>query len=101
MADLSRLGRTATGTRLCRSSDARGNLLPDAYLAAVAMERGAAWYSADRNFSRFAGLRWHHPLEARAPPAGLAAVGGSVGQGGEVLGHGPAEGDERITPATS
>ncbi len=50
--------------RLCRSADARGNLVPDAYLAAMAMERGATWYSADRSFARFSGLRWRHPLEA-------------------------------------
>ncbi|MDQ3430649.1 MAG: type II toxin-antitoxin system VapC family toxin [Actinomycetota bacterium] len=50
-------------TRLCRSADARGNLVPDAYLAAVAIERGAIWYSADRNFARFPGLRWRHPLQ--------------------------------------
>lgn len=50
-------------TRLCRSVDARGNLVPDAYLAAMAIEQGAAWYSADRSFARFADLRWHHPLE--------------------------------------
>lgn len=52
-------------TRLCRGSDVRGNLVPDAFLAALAIERGAALYSADRAFARFAGLRWHHPLEER------------------------------------
>jgi len=41
----------------------KGNLLPDAYLAAMAIERGATWYSADRGFARFSGLRWRHPLE--------------------------------------
>lgn len=50
-------------TRLCREADARGNLVPDAYLAALAIERGASWYSADRGFARFAALRWRHPLE--------------------------------------
>lgn len=49
--------------RLCRAVDARGNLVPDAYLAAVAVEQGATWYSADRSFARFRGLRWRHPLE--------------------------------------
>lgn len=50
--------------RLCRSSDARGNLVPDAYLAAMTIERGATWWSVDRGFARFPELRWHHPLEA-------------------------------------
>lgn len=49
--------------RLCRSAEARGNLVPDAYLAALAIERGATWYSADRGFARFPDLRWKHPLE--------------------------------------
>ena len=48
--------------RLCRSADAFGNLVPDAYLAAMAIELGATWYSADRGFARFPGLRWRHPL---------------------------------------
>jgi toxin-antitoxin system PIN domain toxin len=50
-------------TRLCRAAEVRGNLVPDAYLAALAIERGATWYSADRGFARFADLRWRHPLE--------------------------------------
>ncbi len=49
-------------TRLCESVDARGNLVPDAYLAALAIESGAEWITADRGFSRFPGLRWSHPL---------------------------------------
>ena len=47
---------------LCRSSGARGNLVADAYLAALAIEAGAEWITTDRDFSRFAGLRWRHPL---------------------------------------
>lgn len=50
-------------TRLCRATDTRGNLVPDAYLAALAIEQGATWYSADRNFARFPELRWRHPIE--------------------------------------
>lgn len=50
-------------SRLCRATDTRGNLVPDAYLAAVAMEHGATWYTADRGFSRFTGLRMRHPLD--------------------------------------
>ena len=48
--------------RLCESVGARGNLVPDAYLAAMAIEHGCEWITADHDFSRFAGLRWRHPL---------------------------------------
>ncbi len=49
-------------TRLCRDSGAKGNLIPDAYLAAMAIENGGEWISNDRDFSRFRGLRWRSPL---------------------------------------
>jgi len=48
-------------TRLCRESDAHGNLIPDAYLAAVAIESGSEWVSTDHGFGRFKGLRWTAP----------------------------------------
>jgi uncharacterized protein len=48
--------------RLCIAADARGNLVPDAYLAALAIESGSEWVTSDRDFSRFPGLRWRHPL---------------------------------------
>lgn len=48
--------------RLCRETGAKGNLITDAYLAALAIESGAEWITTDRDFSRFAGLRWRHPL---------------------------------------
>jgi toxin-antitoxin system PIN domain toxin len=41
-----------------------GNLTTDARLAALAIEHGAELCSTDRDFSRFAGLRWADPLEA-------------------------------------
>ncbi len=47
---------------LCRAASVKGNLVPDAYLAALAIEHGAEWISTDRDFARFAGLRWRHPL---------------------------------------
>ena len=47
---------------LCLAVEARGNLIPDAYLAALAMESGCEWVSADRVFSRFPKLKWRHPL---------------------------------------
>ncbi|MGH9456661.1 MAG: type II toxin-antitoxin system VapC family toxin [Thermoanaerobaculia bacterium] len=47
---------------LCRSSGARGNLVADAYLAALAIESGSEWITTDRDFARFSLLRWRHPL---------------------------------------
>ena len=41
---------------------AKGNLITDAYLAALAIESGSKWITADRDFSRFPALRWRHPL---------------------------------------
>jgi toxin-antitoxin system PIN domain toxin len=48
--------------RLCREAGAKGNLVADAYLAALAIESGSEWITTDRDFSRFSGLRWRHPL---------------------------------------
>lgn len=49
--------------KLCRSAKVKGNLVPDAYLAALAIESGSEWITTDRDYSRFPGLRWRHPLE--------------------------------------
>jgi uncharacterized protein len=49
-------------TRLCLEADARGNLVPDAYFAALAIESGSDWVTTDRDFARFPTLRWRHPL---------------------------------------
>ncbi len=49
--------------RLCQSVGAKGNLVPDAYLAALAIESGSQWIPTDRDFSRFPGLNWRHPLD--------------------------------------
>ncbi len=46
----------------CRAGDATGDLVSDAYLAAVATALGAELVSADRDFARFPGLRWRRPL---------------------------------------
>jgi uncharacterized protein len=48
--------------QLAEQSGALGNVVPDAYLAALAIESGAEWITADRGFHRFVGLRWRHPL---------------------------------------
>lgn len=49
--------------RLCTESRAKGNLIPDAYLAALAIESGSEWITTDRDFGRFKTLRWRTPLE--------------------------------------
>ena len=50
-------------TELCRSAGAKGNLVADAYHAALAIEQGAEWATTDRDYARFSGLRWFHPLD--------------------------------------
>jgi toxin-antitoxin system PIN domain toxin len=48
---------------LCKTAEVKGNLIPDAFLAALAIESGSEWITTDRDYSRFPGLRWRHPLE--------------------------------------
>lgn len=48
--------------RICRDAGARGSLIADAYLAALAIESGSELVTTDRDFSRFPGLAWRHPL---------------------------------------
>jgi uncharacterized protein len=47
----------------------RSEHVPDAHLAALAMEYGLVLCSTDRDFSRFTGLRWTNPLEDARPTA--------------------------------
>lgn len=49
-------------TNLCSQARARGNLVADAYFAALAIESGCEWITTDRDYSRFPGLRWRHPF---------------------------------------
>jgi toxin-antitoxin system PIN domain toxin len=49
---------------LCRHHQLRGNLVPDAYLAAVALEQGAQLITFDRGFGLYKGLRWRCLLDA-------------------------------------
>lgn len=49
---------------LCDRAEPRGNLVPDAYLAALAIEAGMEWISTDGDFERFPGLRTRHPLRS-------------------------------------
>lgn len=44
--------------RLWRTRKSR----PDAYFAAMAIESGCEWITTDRNYGKFKGLRWRHPL---------------------------------------
>ena len=46
----------------CRAGDARGPLVTDASLAALAIEHGCELLSFDRDFARFPGLRWRPPV---------------------------------------
>ncbi len=57
-------------TRLCRAAAAMGNLVPDAYLAALAIESGAEWITTDREFARYSDLRWRNPLDTGAGTGG-------------------------------
>ena len=41
----------------------RSNLVPDAHLAALAIEHGLTLCSTDRDFARFPDLRWEDPLQ--------------------------------------
>ncbi len=48
--------------KLLPESQARGPLVMDAHLAALAIEHGAILCSNDRDFSRFPGLKYANPL---------------------------------------
>lgn len=48
--------------RLCRETQAKGNLVPDAYLAALAIESSIELITTDRDFAGFKGLSARHPL---------------------------------------
>jgi uncharacterized protein len=46
---------------LCRKANATGNLVQDAWFAALAIECGCEWITTDRDFARFEGLSWRSP----------------------------------------
>ena len=48
---------------LCEETGVKGNLIPDAFLAAMAIEHGCEWITTDGDFARFPGLKWRHPLK--------------------------------------
>jgi toxin-antitoxin system PIN domain toxin len=47
-----------------RDGQTAGPLVMDAALAAIALEHGATLCTTDRDFTRFAGLKWTNPLVA-------------------------------------
>jgi uncharacterized protein len=46
---------------LCNDADATGDLIPDAQLAAIALEHACELVSFDRDFARFPELDWSRP----------------------------------------
>ena len=48
---------------ICQRAEVRGNLVFDAAHAALTIENNCVWITADRDFARFPGLRWRHPLD--------------------------------------
>ena len=56
-------GHWAIFRSLCEGADAKGNLIPDAYIAALAIEHGLELVTTDRDYARFPGLKWRHPLK--------------------------------------
>jgi toxin-antitoxin system PIN domain toxin len=50
--------------RLIALPGVHGNLVPDAHVAALAIEHGVTLCSTDGDFGRFPGLRWLNPLAA-------------------------------------
>jgi toxin-antitoxin system PIN domain toxin len=49
-------------TDLCLRSHATGNLVQDAWFAALAIEHGCEWITNDRDYARFPGLVWRPPF---------------------------------------
>jgi len=47
---------------VCRQSRATGNLIQDAWFAALCIEAGAEWITTDGDYARFAGLNTRAPF---------------------------------------
>jgi hypothetical protein len=60
-------------TNRCASSPLTGNLVPAAFLAALAIESGCEWVTAELDFARFPGLRWRYPLSTGSGGRGTRA----------------------------
>ena len=52
-------------TEIMRAAGASGRLTTDAHIAALAIETQSELHSNDADFSRFPGLRWVNPLDAK------------------------------------
>lgn len=52
---------------LVKASGVRGSDSTDAYLAALAVEHGCEWWTADTDFKKFPGLRWRDISKAPMP----------------------------------
>ena len=55
-------GHAAILGELLRSRHITSRLVPDAHLAALAIEHGLTLCSTDGDFAKFPGLRWENPL---------------------------------------
>jgi toxin-antitoxin system PIN domain toxin len=55
-------GHAALLGELVLRHELTGNLIPDAMLAALALEHGLTVYSADADFAVFTEVRWENPL---------------------------------------
>jgi toxin-antitoxin system PIN domain toxin len=49
--------------KLCERTQSTGAIVSDAYLAALALENGCELVTFDRDYARFPGLTWRHPLD--------------------------------------
>lgn len=48
--------------RLCAENRVTGNLVPDAWFAALAIEWGCEWITTDGDYGRFKELNWRRPF---------------------------------------
>jgi hypothetical protein len=48
--------------RLCQQAKAKGNLVQDAWFAALAIESGCEWVTADGDYAKFPDLSWRRPF---------------------------------------
>ena len=53
-------------SRMCEEGQARGAMVMDAHLAALAIEHGASIATTDRDFTRFSGLELPNPVKGSA-----------------------------------
>ena len=49
---------------LIAQTNASGSLIPDAHLAALAIDNGLELMSSDSDFAKFPGLKWRDPLRS-------------------------------------